>query len=75
MNAETGKWVILAGLVTLLTGIIIYYFHNKLHWIGRLPGDILIERGHFKLYIPLSSMTIASLLLTLLFNILKKMLH
>jgi len=40
MNSETGKWIIGAGVVMVLIGIIIYFFHDKLNWIGRLPGDI-----------------------------------
>jgi hypothetical protein len=45
MNSETGKWVIGIGAIVILIGIIIYFFHDKLNWIGRLPGDIRIEKG------------------------------
>jgi len=47
MNNETGKWIILIGILIVLAGIIIYFFHDKLHWIGRLPGDISIEKRIF----------------------------
>ncbi|MEP7144770.1 MAG: DUF2905 family protein, partial [Ferruginibacter sp.] len=30
----------IAGAFLLVAGLIIYFFHDKLHWIGRLPGDI-----------------------------------
>jgi hypothetical protein len=37
MNPTTGKYIIIAGVAVVLIGIIIYFFHDKLNWIGRLP--------------------------------------
>ena len=75
MNSETGKWVIGLGVIILLIRIAIYFFHDKLHWIGRLPGDIRIEKENFRFYFPITTMIIASILLTLIVNIIKKFLH
>jgi len=72
MNSETGKWIIITGLGIILIGIIIYFFHDKLHWIGRLPGDIRIERENFRFYFPVTTMIIASLVLSLLIYLIKK---
>lgn len=72
MNSDTGKWIIIIGLLIVLAGVIIYFVHDKLHWIGRLPGDIRIERENFKFYFPLATMIVISLLLTLIVNIIKK---
>jgi hypothetical protein len=72
MNQETGKYIILAGAGLLLLGILIYFFHDKLNWIGRLPGDIRIERENFKLYIPITTMVLFSLFLTVLIRIIRK---
>lgn len=72
MNSDTGKWIIIIGLLIVLAGVIIYFFHDKLHWIGRLPGDIRIERENFKFYFPLATMIVLSLLLTLIINIIRK---
>lgn len=66
MNSETGKWIIIAGLAIVVMGVVIYYFHDKLHWIGRLPGDIRIERENFRMYLPITTMILASVLLTLI---------
>jgi hypothetical protein len=44
MNSNTGKYIIIAGVIIVLLGVIIYFFHDKLNWIGRLPGDIRIEK-------------------------------
>ena len=74
MDSNTGKYIIVFGILIILAGIIIYFFHDKLHWIGRLPGDVRIERENSRIYFPITSMIILSLLLTILINIIKKFL-
>ena len=74
MNQQTGKYIILFGAVVALIGVIVYFFGNKLHWIGRLPGDIRIERENFRFYFPLTTMILFSVLLTLIVNLLRKIL-
>ena len=74
MNSQTGKWIILAGLIIIIIGAVIYFFHDKLHWIGRLPGDIRVEKENFRLYLPIGTMIVLSLILTLIFNIIKRFL-
>ena len=73
MNRELGKWIILAGLFLAAAGIIIYFFHDKLNWIGHFPGDIRIEKENFRFYFPVTTMILASLILTLLIYIIKRM--
>ena len=75
MNSETGKLVILVGSALVAIGIVIFFFHDKLHWIGKLPGDIRIERPNFRLYIPLTTMLLFSLLLTAAITIVRKILQ
>ena len=75
MNSETGKWIILLGSALVVLGIVIFFFHDKLHWIGKLPGDIRIERPNFRLYIPLTTMILFSLLLTAAITIVRKILQ
>jgi len=72
MNSETGKWVIGIGVIIILAGIIIYFFHDKLNWIGRLPGDIRIERENFRFYFPIVTMILFSLLGTLIIWLIRK---
>lgn len=70
-----GKYIIAAGLIIVLVGIIIYFFGDKLTWIGRLPGDIRIEKENFKLYFPITTMLIISTLLNVLIWLFKKFLN
>jgi hypothetical protein len=74
MDQNTGKYVILAGVGIVVIGVLIYFLHDKLHWIGRLPGDIRVERENFRFYFPITTMILASLVLTLLFSLIKKFL-
>jgi Protein of unknown function (DUF2905) len=71
-RAETGKWIILAGVLVILVGVIIYFFHDKLRWIGRLLGDIRIERENFRFYFPFTTMLLASVMISLLIRIIKR---
>jgi hypothetical protein len=72
MNSQTGKWIIIAGVIVVITGVIIYFFSDKLNWLGKLPGDIRIEKDNFRFYFPLVTMIIVSIILTILINIFKK---
>lgn len=73
MTSETGKYIILASLLIVLAGIIIYFFHDKLNWLGRLPGDIRIEKENFKFYFPITTMILLSLLVTVLVWLIRRL--
>jgi hypothetical protein len=74
MMPQVGKYIILAGLLIVVIGAIVYFFGNKLHWIGRLPGDIRVERENFRFYFPLTTMILFSLLLTVIVNLIRRIL-
>lgn len=73
MNPQTGKYVIVIGICIVIVGVIIYFYHNKFQWFGHLPGDIKIEKENFKIYFPVATMMLLSLLLTLIVNIFKRL--
>lgn len=56
--------LIVIGLLVLVTGLL-WPWISQLP-IGRLPGDIVIEKPGFKLYVPITTMILVSLLITLL---------
>jgi len=72
MNQNTGKYVVLIGLVVVIIGTIIYLFDEKLQWLGRLPGDIRLEKENFKFFFPVTTMIILSVILNLILLIVRK---
>ena len=74
MDQSTGKYIIFIGIAVIVIGVLIYFLHDKLHWIGRLPGDIRIERENFRFYFPIVTMIVISLILTTVINLIKKFL-
>jgi len=72
MNPETGKYIIVAGVALIIIGLVVYFFHDKLHWMGNLPGDIRVERENFKFYFPITTMIVFSLLITIIVQIIKR---
>lgn len=73
MTSQTGKYIIIAGIAIVVIGIIIYFFSDKLNWIGRLPGDIRVEKENFKFYFPITTMILFSVLLTIIMQIIKRL--
>ncbi|WP_296619816.1 DUF2905 domain-containing protein [Marivirga sp.] len=69
MNNSLGKYLIIIGAFIIIAGIIIYFFHDKLQWIGKLPGDIRIEKENFRFYFPITTMLSASLIVSLLIRL------
>jgi hypothetical protein len=60
-----GKFLIITGIIILLMGLAVEFL-GKIPFLGKLPGDIRIERENFTFYFPLASGLLISVLLTLL---------
>jgi len=63
-----GVVLLAVGLAIALGGLLLI-FAERIPWLGRLPGDIVIRRERFTLYVPLATMLIVSIVLTLLFRL------
>lgn len=72
MNGSFGPWLVCAGLVLVVLGLLVG--SGALSWFGRLPGDVAIERGNLRLYVPITSMALLSLGLSALLWILRRLL-
>lgn len=72
MSQATGKYLIVIGLLVVLVGVIVYFLSDKLHWLGRLPGDIRVEKENFRFYFPITTMLLLSGLLNLLIWLFRK---
>ncbi len=66
------RWLILAGLLLLVLGLLLQFAPGAFNWFGRLPGDIRIEKENGRFYFPITSMVILSLGLTLLLNLFRR---
>lgn len=62
---DIGKFLVLAGIVITLIGTLIWMGLGK--WMGKLPGDIAIQKGNFGFYFPLATCLVISAILTFLF--------
>ncbi|MEF3274514.1 MAG: DUF2905 domain-containing protein [Chloroflexus sp.] len=68
---ELGRWLIGAGVLLVIIGVAILAA-GRLPWLGRLPGDILIERDNLTIFIPLGTMLVVSLVLTVIANLIAR---
>jgi Protein of unknown function (DUF2905) len=64
-----GKTFIGIGIALIVLGLILRFAPWLLAWFGRLPGDINITRGDTRIFVPITSMVIVSVLLTLILNV------
>jgi len=70
MSAQWGPIVVGLGVAIIVVGLLIWL--EGLSWFGRLPGDIRIERESFRIYIPLVSMLVVSIVLSLLLYLIRR---
>ncbi|SMB92869.1 conserved hypothetical protein [Hymenobacter roseosalivarius DSM 11622] len=74
MTPQLGKLLLFLGLgLALLGGFLWLGGGNWLSWFGRLPGDVRVERPGFRLYMPLVSMLLLSLLLSLVLWVVRRL--
>ncbi len=66
----TGSILIGLGIVLVVVGILVA--RGWLSWFGRLPGDIRIVSDTTRVYIPVTSMVIASIVLTVVVNVIRR---
>lgn len=66
------RWLIMAGILLVVTGLILHFVPGVLNWFGKLPGDIRIETERGKFFFPITSMVILSIVLTLVFSLFRR---
>ncbi len=66
-----GKLLILLGVFIILMGLLLL-LGEKIPWVGRLPGDIIIRKKNLTFYFPIATSILISIILTLLFTIFRK---
>jgi hypothetical protein len=71
MMPAIGKMLIILGVVLIIVGLG-FLFGDKIPFIGKLPGDILIKKERFSFYFPVTTSIIISIILTILFSLFRK---
>jgi uncharacterized membrane protein required for colicin V production len=65
---DVGKFLLIVGVITALIGLLFWSgFAPK--WLGRLPGDIRIERGNSAFYFPIVTCIVISIVLSLILSL------
>jgi len=67
-----GKLIIYIGVTLIIVGLIWHFFGDKLSWIGNLPGDIKIDNGNTKIFFPITTMILFSILLSFIMWLIRR---
>lgn len=71
MSRNVGLLVVVAGVAIVLIGLLIW--SGALSWFGRLPGDIRYEGENTRVFIPITSGIVASIVLTVIINVVARL--
>jgi len=70
MPRSVGVWLVVAGVALALVGVLAW--SGALQWFGRLPGDIRVEREGMRVYFPIVSMLLVSVVLSLILSLVRR---
>jgi uncharacterized membrane protein YidH (DUF202 family) len=66
-----GKTLIILGMFLIVFGVL-FLFGGKLSWLGRLPGDVYMQKKGFSLYFPIMTSLVVSVVLSVIFMLLRR---
>ena len=66
------KWIMLLGALIFVLGAVLHFAPWALNWFGKLPGDIRIESERGSIFIPVTSMLVVSIILTIILHLFRK---
>jgi hypothetical protein len=69
-NKSLGQLIVGVGLILVVVGLVA--MRGWLGWFGNLPGDVRIERGNVRVYVPIVSMLLISILLSVLSYVIRR---
>jgi len=65
------KLIILTGIILIVVGVILYFFKG-IPFLGKLPGDIHIEKKNFSFYFPITTCILVSVILSIILYLISK---
>jgi len=67
----SGKLLIVLGVILIVAGILVTYY-DKIPFFGKLPGDISVERGNFRLFFPVTTSIIISVIVSIILALINR---
>lgn len=68
---DMGKVLIIIGIIILVAGVVIH-FSDRIPFLGKLPGDIRVEKENFRFYFPITTSILLSILISLVLYMINK---
>jgi hypothetical protein len=65
------RWFIIAGIILIAIGVLLYIAPWMFSWFGKLPGDIRVEKENSKIFFPVTSLIVISIFLTIVINVIR----
>jgi hypothetical protein len=69
---QVGKYLLIIAGFIALAGLILMLFGSRSNFLGRLPGDIRIEKENFRFYFPITTLILISLIINALIWLFRK---
>jgi hypothetical protein len=66
-----GKLLIVVGIICIIAGVLITYA-DRIPFLGKLPGDIAVEKGNLRFYFPIATSIVLSLLVSLILYLIQR---
>ena len=70
MGRDLGPLIVAVGVVVALVGVLAW--SGGLSWFGRLPGDVRIERGNLRVYVPVVSILLVSIVVSIVLSLFRR---
>lgn len=72
MLQDLGRVIIVIGIALVVLGSILWFF-GKLPFLGKLPGDIMVQKDNFSFYAPITTMILISIFLSIVLTIISNL--
>lgn len=72
MLQDLGRVVIVIGITLTVLGSVLWFF-GKLPFLGKLPGDIMLQKDNFSFYAPITTMILISIFLSIVLTIISNL--
>lgn len=69
--SHLGRLLVIGGVLLVVVGLLLY-FSDRIPWLGRLPGDLSFKSGRTRIYIPIATSILLSIILTIILNLFRR---